>query len=99
MKHVNFEEKVYYYVKQIPKGKVSTYKLIAEKIGSKSWRAIGNALNKNKNKKVPCHRVVKSNLEVGDFARGKREKIRLLSGEGIKIKNGKIQDTKFLFKF
>ena len=45
---MTFKEKVYNVVKQIKKGKVLTYKQVAEKIGHpKSYRAVGNVLSKN----------------------------------------------------
>ncbi len=97
-----FEKKVLNKTKKIPKGRVSTYKLIAKAIGKKkASRAVGNALNKNPFPiKVPCHRVVKSNGEVGGFALGKRRKIALLKKEGIKVRNGKILDfERVLFSF
>ena len=44
--------------------------------------------------KLPCHRVVKSNGEIGGFTGGKGilSKIELLKEEGIEVKNGKIVD-------
>ena len=87
----NFNEKCYAILRKVPKGKVTTYKAIAEKLGLQAYRAVGNAMNKNPySPKVPCHRVVKSNGEVGGFANGTNEKIRLLSSEGIIISNNKI---------
>ncbi|NYZ74523.1 MGMT family protein [Candidatus Micrarchaeota archaeon] len=53
-------------------------------------RAVGNALNKNRSRSVPCHRVIRSDGTVGGFARGTRAKIRMLRSEGVEIKNGKI---------
>lgn len=101
MERVNysFNEKVWNACKKIPKGKVTTYKEIAKAIGSlNSSRAVGNALNKNPFPfKVPCHRVVKSNGEIGGFAFGAGKKIELLKKEGINVKNGKI--VKFEKKF
>ena len=88
-----FQKKVYYLCREIPKGKVSTYKAIAEKIGNKSYRAIGNALNKNPfAPEVPCHRVVLSNGSIGGFANGKKAKIKLLEKEGVKVEKNKIVD-------
>jgi len=56
-----FEARVYQIVKKIPKGKVLTYKQVAEKLGNKNLaRAVGNALNKNRDLRVPCRRVIKS---------------------------------------
>ena len=95
-----FQEKVYNLCKKIPKGKVTTYKIIAEKLGTKAYRAVGNALNKNPYwPKVPCHRVVNSNGFIGGFARGIKNKIKLLKKENIEIKNKKIKNfRKVLFK-
>lgn len=91
-KHTKFQLNVWDMCKKIPKGKVSTYSAIAKAIGNKNAvRAVGNALNKNPySPKVPCHRVVKANGEIGGFARGKKEKIRILEKEGIKIRKNKI---------
>ena len=94
-----FQEKVYSVLKKIPKGQVSTYGAIAKVLGNKSYRAVGNALNKNPySPKVPCHRVVKSNGEVGGFAHGTRKKIEMLRKEGITINRGKVDLKKFGIK-
>lgn len=96
-----FEIKVLAKVKKIPRGKIRTYKEIAIATGRpKAARAVGNALNKNPwAPKVPCHRVVKSNGEIGGYARGAKKKIALLKKEGIKIKRSKILNfNKYLAK-
>ena len=81
-----FKQKVFAIVKKIPKGQVLTYQEIAVKLGNtKLARAVGNALNKNFNPKVPCHRVVRSSGQVGGYNRGSLNKIRLLKKEGVKI--------------
>ncbi len=55
----NFYQKVYALVRQIPKGKVSTYGAIAEKLGTKlSARMVGYALSQAVGTDVPAHRVV-----------------------------------------
>ncbi len=96
----NFNEKVWNLTKKIPKGKVTTYKIIAKKLKTKTYRAVGNALNKNPYwPKVPCHRVVKSDGSLGGFAKGKKEKIKLLKKEGVGIRNNKINLRKCLFRF
>ncbi|MCD6471095.1 MGMT family protein [bacterium] len=98
----NFQKRVYNLIQKIPRGRVTTYGLIAKKLGSIGFsRAVGNALNKNKNfRKVPCHRVVKSNGQLGGYRFGKIKKRELLKREGVKIKNGKIINfNKLLFKF
>ena len=94
----NFNERCYDLLKKVPKGKVTTYKALANALNSKGFRAVGNAMNKNPYApKVPCHRVVLSSGDVGGFAHGTRQKIKLLASEGVEIKNGKINLTKFLF--
>jgi len=96
---MNFTEEVYELCKKIHEGKISTYKDIAVALNSKAYRAVGTALNKNKSKEVPCHRVIKSSGEIGGFARGTKEKIKLLKKEGIIIKNNKIDLEKYLHSF
>ncbi|MGB9748312.1 MAG: MGMT family protein [Candidatus Woesearchaeota archaeon] len=86
----NFYLRVYEIVSRIPKGRVATYKLVAKALNTRAYRAVGNALNKNPYKNVPCHRVVKSNGFVGGYAKGANEKIRILRSEGIKIENNRI---------
>jgi methylated-DNA-[protein]-cysteine S-methyltransferase len=78
-----FKEKVCKVVSKIPKGKTMSYKEVAEKAGfPKAWRAVGNLMNKNKNPKVPCHRVIKSDRKPGGFFGGTKKKIALLKKEG-----------------
>ncbi len=49
--------------------------------------------------KTPCHRVINSNGELGGFAFGIKNKIKLLRQEGIEIKNNKIDLKKYEYKF
>lgn len=89
-----FAQKVYEYTRKIPLGKISTYKLVAEGIGSpNASRAVGTALKNNPfAPHVPCHRVIKSNFELGSFMGQENNptKENMLKEEGIKIENGKI---------
>ena len=96
-----FKEKVLKLTKRIPKGKVTTYKLLSEKLNTRAYRVVGTALHNNKNPIIiPCHRVVNSDGFIGGYAKGTNKKIKLLKKEGIKIKNKKIQDfEKVLFRF
>ncbi len=98
-----FENLVYQATKEIPKGRVSTYKEIAFYIGrEKSYRAVGNALNKNPYApEVPCHRVVTSTGLLGGFAYGANKKKALLKQEGIEIKQNEVVNFKeklFIFR-
>jgi len=81
-----FRNKVYKIVKKIPHGDFLTYKEVARLAGRpKAWRAVGNILNKNQNPKISCHRVIKSNGEIGGYKDGIKKKIALLRKEGIKL--------------
>lgn len=66
----SFERRVWDIVRLIPYGEVKTYKWVAEELGNKSLsRAVGNALGKNPLLLiVPCHRVIRSNGELGGFS-------------------------------
>jgi len=92
MKHKrDFTKKVFEVVREIPRGKVLTYKEVAKRAGSpRAWRAVGNILNKNKNSRIPCHRVIKSNGKIGGYNKGEKKKIALLRKEGVVIKNRKV---------
>ena len=96
----SFAERCYAVLLKVPKGKVTTYGEIARVLGSKGHRAVGNAMNKNPySPKVPCHRVVKSNGEIGGFAFGIKNKIEILKTEGVDVVNGKVDLDRYLYKF
>ncbi|MEK9180509.1 MAG: MGMT family protein [Patescibacteria group bacterium] len=79
----SFKQKVYNVVRRIPRGKVLTYKEVARRAGSpRAYRAVGNVLNKNRDPKVPCHRVIRSDGSVGGYASGTRKKVAILKKEG-----------------
>jgi O-6-methylguanine DNA methyltransferase len=103
---MKFEERVWELMKRIPRGKVTTYALIAKKLNTKAYRAVGNACRKNPYAPVvPCHRVVRSDGTIGGFGgkiSGKtvEKKIQLLRRENVEVKNGRIVDfRKVLFRF
>lgn len=81
---MTFKEKVFSIVKKIPKGEVLTYKEVAKRAGnSRAARAVGNILKKNFNPKIPCHRVIRSDGHIGEYNRGRINKIKLLKKEGV----------------
>lgn len=61
----------------------ATYKQIAETItASKAFRAVGSAVAKNRLAWfVPCHRIVRSDGETGDYRWGKELKNKMLAWE------------------
>jgi methylated-DNA-[protein]-cysteine S-methyltransferase len=82
----DFQKDVLRATLDIPRGEVRTYKQIAEAVGHpKAYRAVGTALKKNPlAPQIPCHRVIKSNGELGSYSGdgGKKRKMELLSMEG-----------------
>ncbi len=93
----SFQKRVLALTVKIPKGKVTTYGEIAKALGS-SPRAVGQALGANPYLiKIPCHRVVESNGNLGGYSGGVKKKAILLRGEGIQIKNNKVIHFKKYF--
>ncbi len=88
----------YFYnlVKQIPRGRVSTYGSLARALGDiRAARACGVMLSQNPDPpKIPCHRVVMSDGSIGGFTHleGIKRKIELLRSEGIEIEGNKIKN-------
>ncbi len=96
---MSFDENVWDACRKIPAGRVMTYKAVAESLGSRGYRAVGNALNRNPYwPDVPCHRVVCSDGSLGGFALGVQKKKRLLEDEGILFRNGRVELEKYLHK-
>lgn len=87
-----FQRKVLFEVIKIPHGEIKTYKQISEAIDSKAYRVVGTAISKNPLPLIiPCHRVIRSNLNVGGFSGGPEMKKEILKNEGIQIVNDKIK--------
>ncbi|WP_455204471.1 MGMT family protein [Kaarinaea lacus] len=97
----NFNEKCYELLKLIPKGKVTTYREIARALNTKAWRAVGSAMAKNNNLFiVPCHRVVRSDGTIGEYALGSNKKAELLLNEGVEVSGGKVRNLgQFFYRF
>ncbi|HQI13344.1 MAG TPA: MGMT family protein [Candidatus Woesebacteria bacterium] len=87
----NFQKKVYKIVSKIPKGQTMSYKQVASIMGTKAYQAVGQALKNNPDPtNIPCHRVIKSNGQVGSYfgkndSSSKRKKLKILRSEGVKI--------------
>ncbi len=92
-----FQKNVCQRMKEIPKGRVTSYGMIAKRINSGA-RAVGTAVGRNPWPLfVPCHRVVPATLEIGNYSIGgalsdygcevKRD---LLEREGVSIEGDKI---------
>ncbi|MDB2415377.1 MGMT family protein [Rickettsiales bacterium] len=98
---ISFRRRCYQLTKQIPKGRVATYRLIAEALGGKAYRAVGTSMAKNPDiPATPCHRVIKSNGEIGQYAYGSDKKSQMLNAEGVPVKDNKVVDfEKYLHRF
>jgi|SRR3989344_4962457 len=95
--------RTYELLKTVPKGRVTTYKALAEALGIKGYRAIGQFMKNNPDAPVtPCHRVVSSSGALGGFmgkTTGKeiKKKIALLEAEGVTIKNNTVLHFQTVF--
>jgi len=98
-----FQKRVYAALEQVPRGRVTTYKQLAECLGCRSCRAVGQALKRNPYApQVPCHRVIASDLTPGGFMgrRGGaalRRKLDLLAKEGVRFHAGKLAEPSRIF--
>ena len=101
-KKYSFFEDVYDVVRQIPKGRVTSYGAIANYLGTKlSARMVGWAMNGAHHIKpaVPAHRVVNRNgMLTGKAHFSTPDKMEeLLSKEKVKVKNDTVVDFEKLF--
>lgn len=98
---LNFFDKVYNVVQQIPYGRVTSYGAIANYLGaSRSSRMVGYAMNASHNRNdVPAHRVVnrKGLLTGKHHFEGTNLMQQLLENEGIKVIENQIQDFDIFF--
>jgi len=88
-----FEKDVLIATFRIPRGKVSTYKKIAETIGKpRAYRAVANTLHKNPlHPIVPCHRVVRSDGGFGGEKKAAESRRKLVEKEGVPIENCRVK--------
>lgn len=98
----NLSQKVYEYLMTIPKGKVVTYKQIAESLGNKGLaRVVGNILHKNPDEhKYPCYKVLNSRGELAEafVFGGKEVQKEKLQKDGIKVINNKVDLAKYQWR-
>ena len=96
------KEKVYEFLRTIPKGRVVTYGQIAEYLGNKKLaRVVGNILHNNPDEyKYPCYKVVDSKGNLSrNFAFGGIEKQKeKLEREGIVVNDYKVDLNKYRYR-
>ena len=78
-----FQMKVWRYLQSIPPGEVQSYSEVAAAIGSpKAVRAVGSACAANRVAiAIPCHRILRSNGDLGGYRWGLQRKKALLELE------------------
>ena len=90
----NLMQKMLDYLTTIPKGKVVTYKQVAEFLGNKGLaRVVGNMLHQNPDgDKYPCYKVLNSKGELAEafVFGGKNVQKERLEKDGIKVEDGKV---------
>jgi O-6-methylguanine DNA methyltransferase len=106
-----FQQAVLRILAEVPEGKVTTYGDLAKELASRDsrWssgasRAVGTTMKNNPcAPNIPCHRVIKSDGDVGNFRGGLEgavdEKVRMLRDEGIEVVNGKIDLDRYRYRF
>jgi AraC family transcriptional regulator of adaptative response/methylated-DNA-[protein]-cysteine methyltransferase len=79
-----FKLRVWQELRRIPRGEVRTYADIARAVGEPAAaRAVGNACGSNPVAMViPCHRVVRSDGQPGNYGWGPERKKKMLKAEG-----------------
>ena len=101
-----FQHCVYEALCEVPLGRVTTYGLLAKRIGCGSARAVGGALRRNPfAPRVPCHRVIAADGSIGGFqgATGGvaiRRKRARLHAEGVDFgPDGRLRDRARIWRF
>jgi methylated-DNA-[protein]-cysteine S-methyltransferase len=96
-----FQESVLRAEHRIPRGHVSTYRIIARHLGNeRGARAVGNALARNPFPLIiPCHRAIRSDGSLGGFQGGVDMKKALLKREWVEFdEKGRIFTTQFFYE-
>ncbi len=94
----NNRRKVYAYLKNIPRGKIATYKGIASAL-SMHPRAVAAALKMNKDPLgTPCYKVAHADGRLGGYSceGGVKQKGKLLRKDGVVIEKGKVDEKHIL---
>lgn len=101
-----FQRRVYEALLEVPKGRVTTYGILARRINCGSAQAVGQALGENPfAPQVPCHRVIAATMRLGGFSHQRAgaalEKKRcLLRKEGVTFDaTGKLADPRQIWRW
>ncbi len=82
---------LYELVKKIPKGRVTSYKVLGSILNIHP-RYVARLLSLNRDlDNIPCFKVVHSDGRVGGYVLGVDEKVRRLVNEGVDVVNGRVK--------
>jgi len=89
-----FQLKIWESLLTIPQGTLRSYSDVARSIGSpKSARAVGGAIGANPIAYlIPCHRVIKSSGELGNYMWGSARKAAIIGWEAAQVSNPDVAD-------
>ncbi len=89
LKGTDFQLKVWETLLKVPSGGLTTYGDLATKAGHEgAYRAVGTAVGKNSVAfLIPCHRVIKSTGELGNYHWGENRKNLIVGWEASKHQN------------
>lgn len=96
---LELDKKILEYLLKIPKWKVTTYKILADKFGVHP-RKIASVMKNNKNPDIyPCYKVVSNSLKISGYSAYDwvDSKIQMLENDWVKIVDGKVLEE-FLYK-
>ena len=87
LKGTDFQLKVWESLLKIPMGGLSTYGRLAKSIGNpNASRAVGTAIGSNPVAYlIPCHRVIQSTGNFGEYMWGSTRKTAIIGWEGAKV--------------
>ncbi len=98
---VSRSDLVFKLVGLIPKGKVTTYKSVAQVCGLNNPRSVGSFLHLNKDsREVPCHRVVRidGSLAAGYAFGGRSVQKSKLVSEGVVFVGGRVGELRHFWR-
>ncbi len=91
------KQNIYQFLNKIPKGKVISYKILAEYFNT-SPRAIGKIMKNNKEPdRFPCYKVIRCDGYIWGYNWWVEEKIKRLTADTINIINNKISTEYFRY--
>ncbi|MBD3171951.1 methylated-DNA--[protein]-cysteine S-methyltransferase [Candidatus Bathyarchaeota archaeon] len=106
-----YQEAILRLLAEVPLGKVTTYGDLARELANRDprWspnasRAVGTAMKNNPcAPHIPCHRVIKSDGDIGNFRGGAEggveAKTKMLLDEGVRVVDGEIDLEKYRHNF